>query len=271
MTRTISQSLAPIVAELELDQPVVVTMSDLAELVTTHQIRTAPKMVAARLRQQGWLLATATPGVWEFAPAAHANPIGHGDPFIELRAVLATHPKMNAAVSGTSALWAQGLIDRAPDGLDVSMPPNDYVPKSFARIAHVSRFTSRLQPVHRKKIPLQRVATTLVHAATRPRAIRSWSAVGDRLVDIFLAADQVELRVELVDRPHATLARLAYLIFGVAPEIADEIFPKSQDGRTHPIIWFGPRRSGLNARYSRRFGIVDTLLPFDPADIHINL
>src|SRR5664280_2224551 len=69
MTRTIPPSLSPILTDLELDAPQVVT---LAELATPARVATEPKTVADRLRKLGWLLPTGTAGVWEFAPAAHA-------------------------------------------------------------------------------------------------------------------------------------------------------------------------------------------------------
>ena len=78
LTRTIPPSLGPVLTELELDAPQVVTLAELAALVTRTGVGTEPRVVADRLRKLGWLLPTETTGVWEFAPAAHAGPIGHG-------------------------------------------------------------------------------------------------------------------------------------------------------------------------------------------------
>src|ERR1039458_7426056 len=86
MTRTIPPSLGLILTELELDAPQVVTVAELAALATRTGIGTEPRVVADRMRKLGWLLPTETAGVWEFAPAAHAGPIGPGHQFLALRA-----------------------------------------------------------------------------------------------------------------------------------------------------------------------------------------
>src|SRR5664280_2847162 len=95
MTRTIPPSLSPILTDLELDAPQVVTLAELATLATSAGVATEPKMVADRLRKLGWLLPTGTAGVWEFAPAAHAGPIGHGGQFLGLRVALAARRPRN--------------------------------------------------------------------------------------------------------------------------------------------------------------------------------
>ena len=77
MTRTIPPSLGPILTELELDAPQVVTLAELAALATRTGIGTEPRVVADRMRKLGWLLPTETAGVWEFAPAAHAGPVSY--------------------------------------------------------------------------------------------------------------------------------------------------------------------------------------------------
>jgi hypothetical protein len=73
LTRSIPPSLAPVLERLELDDARLVTTERLAELLRQAGVRTAPRTVAARLRDRGWLLATDQRGVWEFAPAALAG------------------------------------------------------------------------------------------------------------------------------------------------------------------------------------------------------
>lgn len=266
VTRTISAALAPLVAELELEQPVVVTIGQLARALGRLGIGTEPKKAAARLRATGWLLPTRTAGVWEFAPGAHAGPIGHGDPYLELRAVAAADPSLSPALAGASALFVHGLIDRVPDGLHVAVTARHRVPQALKRISTVTYFDSRLEPVRRDGLAVQRVATVLVAAATRPTRVRSWAAIGERLADIVDAADRDELDVELADRPAASLARVAYLVHGVDPGLADRLFPQPPRNDL-AWVWFGPRDGGRPTRSNRRFGIHDTLLPFSPGAI----
>lgn len=266
MTRTISVSLAPLIADLELEQPVLVTIGELKRLVERLGIRTEAKQVAARLRSAGWLLATQTPGVWEFAPGAHAGPLGHGDPYLEVRAVLASDPSTQVALTGASALYVSGLIDRAPDGLHVAVPPHRHIPKALKRAARVTTFDAHIEPTVKDRLAVHGVATVFVLAATRPTQIRSWASIGERLADIVGAIDRDELDAELAGRPAATVARVAYLVHGIDPDLADRLYPQPPRSQLS-WVWFGPRDGGRQTRSNRRFGIHDTLLPFKPGEI----
>lgn len=260
-TRSLSASLARVVALLELDQPIVVTMPDLARLVREAGVKTAPKVVADRLRRTGWLLPTALSGVWEFAPGAHAGPIGHGDTFITVRAATAAHPELRLAVAGTAAMWAQHFLDRAPERVAVAIAGRDHIPVELARAVAVSRFTANLPALDIGAVPVQRPATVLVHAATHPYDM-SWGSAVDGLPEL-IAAGAVEIEAELEGRPFAVRARTAYIVHGVRPDLANTLLPPALPGHPHPRTWFGPR--GKLRRHNQRFGIADTLLPFDPA------
>ena len=266
MTRRIPPSLSPILTELELEAPRVVTLANLAQLVEQAGIGTAPKVVAARLRELGWLLPTGTAGVWEFAPASHAGPIGHGDPFLALRAALATRPSLHAAVCLTSALAANHLVERSPDRLEVAVDDSASIPQGLRRATRVVIFAAHLGPEQSLGVPIHRLATVLVHLAARPADVRGWGAVADALPDLVDAVATEDLDIELAGRPRSVRVRLAYLVHGVAPDLADRLVPADQGGRTAPKVWFGPR--GPLKRHSTRFSVADTLLPFDPAALH---
>lgn len=64
----------PLVAELELRQPVLVSLQELVALAEEAELRTSAKVIAARLRATGWLLPTGQRGIYESAPGAHAGP-----------------------------------------------------------------------------------------------------------------------------------------------------------------------------------------------------
>jgi predicted transcriptional regulator of viral defense system len=265
MTRAISPSLGPIVTELELDAPEVITMADLKALATGVGVDTEPRVLADRLRKRGWLLPTATAGVWEFAPGAHAGPIGHGDPFLELRAALAGRPSLEAAVCLMSALAAHGLTDRAPDRLDVAVKTKTPIPAGLRRATRVVIFDANLTPEMTRGVPIHQPATVLVHLAARPTDVREWRAIADVLPDL---TDQVllaDIDGELSDRPRSVRVRLAYLVQAVAPDLADHLIPPGERGRSAPKVWFG--RRGTLKRHSARFSVADTLLPFDPASL----
>ncbi|MGH9101390.1 MAG: type IV toxin-antitoxin system AbiEi family antitoxin [Acidimicrobiales bacterium] len=251
--------------ELELEAAKVLTMADLGALVERSGVGTEPKVVAARLRDRGWLLPTGIPGVWEFAPAAHAGPIGHGDPYLPLRATLARRPGLNAAVCLTSALRAHGLADRAPERLEIAVPLGATVPAGLTRRARVVPFEANLSTQSFGGMPVHVPATILVHLAARPGDVRGWTTIADILADLVVTAEQADIDFELDGRPRSVRVRLAYLTQGVAPDLAERLVPAEAGGRTAPKIWFGPR--GPLKRHNTRFSVADTVLPFDPSDL----
>lgn len=260
MTRAIPRSLAPIVAALELEGAEVVTTRDLERLRAASGVKTETKVVAKRLRDLGWLLRTHQPGVWEFAPGAHAGPIGHGNPFREVDAAIAGSPELDAAICLTSALWAHGLLERAPDRPNVAVRPNAPVPKGLSAAVRVVRFNWYLGPTHVGGTPTHRPATILVHMAARPSHVTSWGGVLDVLDDLVDRVDRDELEEELGPRPAAVKTRLAYLVEGVAPRLALEV---AEPG--HGKVWFGPR--GPLKRHHQRLGVADTILPRAPMSL----
>ena len=258
VTRSVPPSLAPIVTELELEQAFLVTMDDLAQISRSAGVQSEAKLIAKRLRDRGWLLPTHSPGVWEFAPAAHAGPIGHGHPFREIKAALIAQPELDAAVCLTSALWAHRLLDRAPERPEVAVPVGSSIPSGLARSSRVVRFDRRLPPVTLRDTPVHEYATILVHLATRPADATSWGAILDTLPDLVANTDEESLREELQGRPAAVRTRLAYLIHGLAPDLARDLAEKG-----HGKVWFGPR--GPLKRHHSEFDVADTLLPTSPA------
>jgi hypothetical protein len=258
--RTLSKTLAVIVADLELSQPVLVDLADLEQLIKRHGGRSRAREVAHRLRERGWLLATARPGVFEFAPAAHAGPFGHGDPFIDLRAELRSDIDLPARLALHSALWIHGLADRAPDIHEVLLPPRVLTPTPLARSFRVLRFEARLAPEEMLGLPVSTPATVLVHLAARPTDIRNWPFFFEAIKDLTERTTASALGEELAGRPASVFARFGYLLQGVAPHLIDELGLAPASG----VVWFGPR--GQVRRFDPRWNIADTILPFDPRD-----
>src|SRR5665648_192901 len=106
--RSIPSGFAPLLQLLELEQPRVVTTAQLGDLAQDAALKMPVDVVVRRLRERGWLLPLATKGVWEFAPASRAGAFGSGDPFIELRAVLARNPDAPYSVAVESAAYLLG-------------------------------------------------------------------------------------------------------------------------------------------------------------------
>lgn len=255
--RPLSRGLARLVADLELQQPTLVTVAEIADLAREADLQTPAPVLAARLRAAGWLLPTAQRGVYEFAPGAHAGPYGHGDPFIDLRATLLTTP-LPAVLALHSALWLHGLAERAPDRHELAVPVRTAVPESIRRRMRVLFFSGRLPPAEIDQLPVQQPATLLAHLATRPGEVRGWSDIAAALADLAARSPIDQLQAELRHRPSTVRPRLAYLLSGVAPQLAEALQPT----RPATVTWFGRSRTSL--RFDKRFNIADALLPFDP-------
>lgn len=261
MPRSLPPSLALIVEDLELDQPEVVTFEMLAGLVARHGLGTPPKVVAARLRERGWLLATGSRGVWEFAPGAHAGAYGHGDPTLPLQAVLASRPGLPAALSLNTAAWALGYADRVPARLDVAVPHATRVPKPLALHTNVTTYDPRLDLVRAKGAPTHAAESVLVHLVTKPAEVRSWSAVLEWLPDLAADLSTERLAVELSTRPVAVRVRAGYLLSGLRPDLAD---PLRAD--TGAPVRFGPRSAKVR-RHDPTWRVLDALLQVNPSSL----
>jgi hypothetical protein len=257
MTRSVPESLAPLLASLELDQTRIVTLRRLEALIVEAGVRTAPALVAHRLRERGWLLPTGLSGAWEFAPAAHAGPHGRGGLLIPVEAAFALRPGLPAAVALDAAVWAHGLSDRAPDRIVIALEPGATVPAGLRRQVHIVHFTARLDAVRLKAVPTQRLETLLVHLAARPRDLASWGGAPEWLGDVVAEADPEKVVAELERRPRSVRTRLAYLLSGTWPQLAARL------GGGDSTIWLGPRRT--SSRYSPEWRVADSLLPFDPS------
>lgn len=260
VTRSLPPTLARIVTELELDQAFLVDMNSLEGLRKDLGIQTTTKVIAKRLGDRGWLLPTEQVGVWEFAPGAHAGPIGRGHPFREVLAALQAHPTLDVAVCLTSAMWAQGLLDTAPARPEVALPTGQVAPTGLKRAARVVRFDRRLPTLRVRGTPAHRPATILVHLAARPSDVKSWSAVLDALPELLERAEADDLRAESMGRPAAVRTRLAYMLHGIDPALANELAPDD-----HGKVWFGPR--GPLKRHNQTFNVADTILPISPGQL----
>ena len=258
--RSIPPSLAPIVGAMELERPRLVTVQQLAVLAAAAGLRTPTRVIAHRLVRHGWLLPTSTRSVWEFAPAERAGAHTDGDSANPVRAVLAASPSQAVAVALGSALYLRGLSDRGPDILEVALPEAQLPPRGLAGGCRITRFVASLPTDTINGVPVHRLESVLVHAAHRPRDVRSWGALLEVVATNAAAVRVAALRQELAGRPRATAVRLAYLLSGAAPTVAKAIMPTGTQR-----VWFGPRRRVR--RYDPARGIADTLLPMAPTDL----
>jgi AbiEi antitoxin C-terminal domain len=254
-SRSVSARLAPVVEELELRQPAVVTRSLLTEILAQTQVPLPPEAAAERLVRLGWLLPLRTRGAWEFAPAARAGRYRAGDPWIELRALLAHHPDVPVAVAFESAIWELGHSTHQPDRPVLAHRRGWRPPLSLGVRAVTFDWAAPTKTV--RGLPVWTQATILVAAAERPAAQGNWGNADDWLPDTFRAATAEDLLREAGRRRISTLARLGYLAeWAGRNDIADEIEALLPSRR--PVTFLGSRDRG--AQWSRRWHVYNSLL-----------
>jgi hypothetical protein len=255
-TRPIPARLAPVVEELELRQPSVVTRSMLTEILAQAQASLPPEVAAERLVRLGWLLPLRKRDAWEFAPAARAGRFHAGDPWIELRALLAHDPNAPVAVAFESAIWELGHSSHQPDR-PVLAHRRGWRPPPALDVRTVS-FAWHVPAKPARGLPVWTEATILVAAAERPGAQGNWGNADDWLPDTFRAVSSEELLQEADGRRISTLARLGYLAEWAGREdIADEV--EALLPSRLPVTFLGPRTR--RDRWMRRWHVYDGLLP----------
>ena len=260
MKRSIPVTLAPLIEQLELDRPELVTVDQLDGMLKQLGLATSAAKAAYRLRQRGWFLPTGVPGVYEFAPADRAGPISHGDALLPLRAVVASSPPFPLAAALGTALWLHNITDRSPDIPEVALPKGPKVPRALQHTTRVLRHEWRLPAKTIRGIPVHRAATVLVHLAQHPQDVRSWAVMLEALPALVAAAPTEEIAAELRGRAHATKVRLAYLTARIAPDLARRLAIEPA-GK----VWFGPRQP--LRRHEATWNVADTILPFAPSEL----
>lgn len=260
MSRTIPESLSPILEDLELNRPQLVSLADLRAMCERHCIGTEPRVVASRLKQKGWLIATPQRGVWEFAPAELAGPYSSADPLLSLKAFNAAHPECRNALRSQSAAWALGLADRAPSTISVAFEERPKV-KTPPNLMFVT-FTPHVPVRSVKGISVLDPASIITQMAERPSSVRSWQSATEWLPDVAFEIDEMKLLKELEDRPSSVAQRTGYLLQGMRPDLAAAVADAYE---TQAVAKMGVSETPI--RYDRKWMVADALLPFAPKEL----
>ncbi len=257
MTRSIPTWLTPITQELELERPAVVTTDYIADLRHKFGVSPPPNRIIEHLSERGWLLKTGIRGAWEFIPAERASALSAGSPLLELKGALALAHDLPVALALGSALWMYDLADRPPEPHEIAIPSRMHLPIGLRRTYRIVRHSIHTDLRIVENLPVHSPASVLVHLASRPSDVRSWSSVIEALPELMSMADKTDILVELEGRSHATNVRFAYLYEHIAPELIHEL-------RIEPAgkVWFGPR--GRLRRHSSHWNLADTVLPVAP-------
>ena len=262
MARSISPQMAKVLERLELERPLLLTSKGLAAMLYEEGIATPAPLFAARMREKGWLLPTDLRGVWEFAPAESAGAYSSMDPLLPLKSFAAAHPNLQPALTGQAAAWALGLADRAPAIIDATLPNAPAKKPVTPENLRLLTFSPALPTVEAHGVASLSPDSLFVHMAARPTQVSSWQSASEWLPDVAFELMPERIAEELRERPQSVAARTGYLLQGMRPDISAAISlamgPVSK-------VRFGPRAP--SRRNDERWGIADTLLPFDPRDL----
>jgi hypothetical protein len=255
-TRSVPSSLAPVVEELELRQPAVVTRALLTEIANSTQVPLAPEVLADRLVRYGWLLPLRKRDTWEFAPAARAGRYPSGDTWIELRALLQHDPDAPVAIAFESAVWELGHSSHQPT-VPVLAHRRAWRPPR-ALDARAATFEWRLPTKSVRGLPVWTEPTIVVAAAHRPASQRNWANADDWLPGTFKAATPDDVLTEARGRSVSTLARLGYLAdWSGRKDIADQVEALLPDRQAVTFLGSRDRRG----HWIKRWRVYDALLP----------
>lgn len=254
--RALPSSLARIVEALELRQPTVVTKALLSQLAAAADSNLTVEAIAERLVRRGWLMPLRTQGAWEFAPASRAGRYRAGDPWVELRALLAHKPDAPVAIACESAVWELGYSSHQPTVPVLAHRPGWRPPPALS--ARAVSFAWRLPTDVSRGLPLWQPATVIVAAADRPAAQGDWGNADDWLPETFRATTPDDVLEEAADRGNATVARLGHLAeWSGRHDIADKIETLLAQPMT--VSFLGPRDG--RRRWVKRWRLYDALLP----------
>jgi hypothetical protein len=249
MARSLPRSLADIVEQLELDQPSVVTLTDLANLaretgrddsgeLDDDRVRT----VAYELQRRGWLGPLRTRNAWEFIPGARAGAYGSGDRLIELRAQLAINPEVPFVLAMDSAATLLGLAQHLPDNETIAAPSGTRIPKGLRgwRIVHITFPDTGTE--ERDGLPVWSLDALLAGIATRPSSYHDLAGLGQWLPTCGQRIDYQRLTECLVGAAASTTQRAIYLLGSagrrdLAERLAEQHPPRGP-------VWFSTRKPG---------------------------
>jgi len=246
-----------VIQALELDQPQVVTASDLVELAEASGVGCSGTQLAYDLRRLGWLLPLRTRGAWEFVPAARAGRLSSGDRHIELRATLAVDPDFSGALAMESASVALGLAGRVPAREVLSLPPGRRRPKALDEWRLVTLAVDPDDLTWIEGLPTWRVETLLAGMAHRPDAFEDWPNVAEWLHRAVATAEPDRVGRCLSGAPRAAWRRAGYLLaMGGNPSAGEALQVGAPSG--HGPVYLGPRR--VLGRFDKRFEVIDSVL-----------
>jgi len=256
-TRALPRRVAGVVERLEIDQPRVVTMRELARIAVDvgacSDIADAPKL-AYWLQTLGWLGSLRTEGVWEFLPGARAGAYGSGDRFIEFRAQRAVYPWWPGVLAMESAASLLGLAQRLPTSEVVALPAGVALPKALSVWRYVTVALPDSAQVERDGLVYWSMTGLIAGIAFRPSGYRDLAGLAQWLPEAGAQLDQSILMEALEAAASSVRQRAAYLArLAGADAVAMALLAGHLPVRP---VWYGPTRAA-GARYDPVTGVSD--------------
>jgi len=252
--------VAGVLQELELRQPKVVTRKLLATVLAEAGSHLSNEAAVERLVREGWLSPLRSRDSWEFIPASRAGRYPSGDPWIELRALLARKSDAPAAVAFASAVWEHGYSSHQPTRPTFAHRPGWRAPRALDDARSVA-YEWRLPPGRKDGLPLWQPATTVVAAAHRPDCQDNWGSADQWLPETMRATTPTDVLTEATGRSTATLARLCYFAeWSRRLDIVEVLLPLLPERLS--VTFLGPRQP--RGRFVSRWRLYDSLLPSKP-------
>lgn len=224
MARSIPKYLAPIIEELELNQPELLTIDDIQEYANVVGLTVKVTRIVFELKSHGWLLATAAKGVYEFSPGANAGQYSKGGYFLDIKAVALANPEVKWFYSHQTALYFHQIVDQMPDKPQITVKCDSIkdVPYAFTKLTN-NVFNSELEPVIINGNPVEQLETLLVHICAKPKSVSSLFVYEENITDIWYGCDINKLRKELYKQSDRTKMRLRKLLRFIKGEVKIEI------------------------------------------------
>jgi hypothetical protein len=245
-----------VLQQLELRQPTIVTGRLLNTLLAEAGSHLTREAAVERLVREGWLSPLRSRDSWEFVPASRAGRYPSGDPWIELRALLANKPDEPVAVAYASAVWEYGYSSHQPARPTFAHRPGWRPPRALDDARSV-KYEWHLPAGHKDGLPLWQPATTVVAAAHRPACQDDWGNADEWLPETMQATTPSDVLTEATGRGIATLARLCYLAeWSGRHDIVEVLVPLLP--AQLPVTFFGPRAP--RGRFVARWRLYDSLL-----------
>lgn len=262
MARKLSNTLAKVTEELELNGSRLITSEQLKEICKNKEINYPIENLVYKLKKEGWFMTTGVTGVWEYIPAAVAGSYSSNDPLMPLKAFKLRYPKIEFYLCLQTAAWAQGYSDRIPSTLQICAEKT--VRKNLPKNIKFYKYTPHNNTIVVKgSINCLAPESIIIQISSKPSIINSWTSSIDWIEELAYEIEYDKILSELSTQNKSTWARCGYFLSGLRPDISKKIYEKKK-----PVskVRFGPRQPSI--RNNEKWKIADTILPYNPEDLN---